>query len=68
MKDKATDSVHVSHFSSCMGDGPPRQTNKCSGLKVTTKVTFTAKIEVIKCFKDPYSHLLAHLEENLPMP
>jgi len=53
MKDNATGSVRVSYFSSCMTDGPPRQTNKCSGLKVGTKVTFTAKIEVIKCPKDP---------------
>jgi len=30
-----------------------RQTSKCSGLRVGTKVTFTAKIEVVKCPKDP---------------
>eukprot|EP00092_Neocalanus_flemingeri_P010016 GFUD01010796.1.p1 GENE.GFUD01010796.1~~GFUD01010796.1.p1 ORF type:complete len:824 (-),score=173.21 GFUD01010796.1:871-3342(-) len=53
MKDNATGSVRVSYFSSCLNDGPPRQTNKCSGLKVGTKVMFTAKIEVVKCPKDP---------------
>merc|ERR1719447_259100 len=53
MKDNATGSVRVSYFSSCLSDGPPRQTNKCSGLKVGTKVMFTAKIEVVKCPKDP---------------
>ena len=49
MKDNATGNVHVSYFSSCMSDSPPRQTNKCSGLKVGIKFTFTAKIKVIKC-------------------
>jgi len=53
MKDNATGSVKVTYFSSCLEDGPLRQTNKCSGLKVGTQVTFTAKIEVVKCPKDP---------------
>merc|ERR1719210_414638 len=54
MKDNATGNVRVTYFSSCLDpNSPPRQTNKCSGLKVGTKVTFTAKIEVIKCPKDP---------------
>jgi len=53
MKDNSTGSVRVSYFSSCLSDGPARQTNKCSGLKVGTKVMFTAKIEVVKCPKDP---------------
>ena len=53
MKDNATGNVRVSYFSSCLNDGPPRQTNKCSGLKVGTRVMFTAKIEVVKCPKDP---------------
>ena len=53
MKDNATGNVRVTYFSSCLGDGPPRQTSKCSGLKVGTRVTFTAKIEVTKCPKDP---------------
>jgi len=53
MKDNATGNVRVSYFSSCLSDGPPRQTNKCSGLKVGTRVMFTAKIEVVKCPKDP---------------
>merc|ERR1719447_2120231 len=53
MKDNSTGNVRVTYFSSCLSDGPPRQTNKCSGLKVGTKVMFTAKIEVVKCPKDP---------------
>merc|ERR1740123_2927093 len=53
MKDNSTGSVRVSYFSSCLSDGPARQTNKCSGLKVGTRVMFTAKIEVVKCPKDP---------------
>jgi len=53
MKDNATGSVKVTYFSSCLEDGPLRQTNKCSGLKVGTQVTFSAKIEVVKCPKDP---------------
>jgi len=53
MKDNSTENVRVTYFSSCLGDGPMRQTSKCSGLRVGTKVTFTAKIEVVKCPKDP---------------
>ena len=54
MKDNATGNVKVTYFSSCTEPGGPlRQTNKCSGLKVGSKVSFTAKIEVLKCPKDP---------------
>merc|ERR1719410_468034 len=54
MKDNATGNVRVTYFSSCLDpNSPPRQTNKCSGLKVGTRVMFTAKIEVVKCPKDP---------------
>ena len=53
MKDNATGNVKVTYFSSCTSDGPLRQTKRCSGLKVGSKVTFTAKIEVLKCPKDP---------------
>ena len=54
MKDNATGNVKVTYFSSCTdSNGPLRQTNKCSGLKVGSKVSFTAKIEVLKCPKDP---------------
>jgi len=76
MKDNATGSVRISYYSSCVGDGPIRQTNKCSGLRVGSRVQFTgkgivktqldpmfrrqqkriwflAKIEVVKCPKDP---------------
>lgn len=47
MKDNATGAVKVTYYSSCLGNGPPVQTNKCDGLKVGTVVNFTAKIEVI---------------------
>jgi protocadherin alpha len=53
MKDNATGSVKVTYFSRCVGDGPIRETNKCSGLRVGSRVQFTAKIEVVKCPKDP---------------
>ena len=53
MKDNAKAPVKVTYFSSCTTDGPIRQTNKCSGLRVGSKVQFTAKIEVLKCPKDP---------------
>merc|ERR1719411_1632184 len=53
MKDNATGNVKVSYYSRCMGDGPPVKTNKCSGLRVGSRVQFTAKIEVVKCPKDP---------------
>jgi protocadherin alpha len=37
----------VTYYSNCLEpDGPVRQTNKCSGLRVGTRVMFTAKIEV----------------------
>lgn len=35
MKDTASSSVKVTYYSSCLGDGPPKQTNKCTGLKVS---------------------------------
>jgi len=53
MKHNATGNVKLTFWSSCIGGGSPRQTNKCSGLKVGTKIGFTAKIEVVKCPKDP---------------
>ena len=53
MKDNATSNVKVTYFSSCTDvSGPLRQTNKCSDLRVGSKVSFTAKIEVVKCPKD----------------
>eukprot|EP00096_Caligus_rogercresseyi_P012190 TRINITY_DN5033_c0_g1_i1.p1 TRINITY_DN5033_c0_g1~~TRINITY_DN5033_c0_g1_i1.p1 ORF type:complete len:836 (+),score=305.25 TRINITY_DN5033_c0_g1_i1:51-2558(+) len=53
IKDNSSSVVKVTYFSSCVGDGPIKQTNKCSGLRVGSRVSFTAKIEVIKCPKDP---------------
>ena len=46
----------VTYYSSCVGDGPIRQTNKCSGLRVGSRVQFTAKIEVVKCPKVMNGH------------
>ena len=53
MKHNATENVRVTFFSTCLRGGPPVQTNKCSGLKVGARVSFTAKIEVTKCPQDP---------------
>lgn len=47
MKDNATGAVKVTYYSSCLGNGPMVQTNKCDGLKVGTVVNFTARIEVL---------------------
>jgi len=52
MKDNATGMVKVTYYSSCLGDGPMVQTNKCDGLKVGTLVSFTAKIELTGCPED----------------
>ena len=46
MKDNATGAVKVTYYSSCLGNGPLVQTNKCDGLKVGTVVNITARIEV----------------------
>lgn len=46
MKDNATSAVKVTYYSSCLEDGPLKQTNKCDGLKVGTLVKFAADIEV----------------------
>jgi len=35
MKDTASSSVKVTYYSNCLGGGPPKQTNKCTDLKVT---------------------------------
>jgi len=53
MKDNATGMVKVTYLSSCLGDGPPIETNKCDGLKVGTLVSFTARIELLGCPADP---------------
>lgn len=49
MKDNATGDVKITYYSSCLTGGPEIKTNKCSGLKVGDKVTFTAQITVTKC-------------------
>ena len=43
MKDNSTEFIKVTYFSNCLGDGKLRETNKCSGLRVGTRVTFTGK-------------------------
>ncbi|XP_062141727.1 integrin beta-PS isoform X2 [Drosophila sulfurigaster albostrigata] len=53
MKDNATGDVKITYYSSCLSNGPLTKTNKCSGLKVGDKVTFTANITVTKCPTDP---------------
>ncbi|XP_023167612.1 integrin beta-PS isoform X1 [Drosophila hydei] len=53
MKDNATGDVKVTYLSSCLTNGPQIKTNKCGGLKVGDKVTFTAQITVTKCPTDP---------------
>ena len=67
MKDNATGSVKVTYHSRCMGDGPPVKTNKCSGLRVGSRVQFTGKISrawMLECIEviiinnlDSYFHL-----------
>ncbi|KOC60198.1 Integrin beta-PS [Habropoda laboriosa] len=49
MKDTASSAVKVKYFSKCLGTGPLIETSKCDGLKVGTKVEFTAEIEVTSC-------------------
>ncbi|KAM8718425.1 hypothetical protein ACLKA7_001609 [Drosophila subpalustris] len=53
MKDNATGDVKITYYSSCLTNGPLIKTNKCSGLKVGDKVTFTANITVTKCPTNP---------------
>ncbi|KAL0268505.1 UNVERIFIED_CONTAM: hypothetical protein PYX00_010424 [Menopon gallinae] len=52
MRDTASKAVKVTYYSSCLGGGPPKQTNKCDGLKVGTVVNFSAEIEVTACPAD----------------
>lgn len=53
MKDNATGDVKITYYSSCLSKGQQTKTNKCSGLKVGDKVTFTANITVTKCPANP---------------
>ncbi|XP_017852281.1 integrin beta-PS isoform X1 [Drosophila busckii] len=53
MKDNAMNDVKITYYSSCLTNGPMIKTNKCSGLKVGDKVTFSAKITVTKCPENP---------------
>ena len=47
MKDNSTQFVKVTYYSNCVGDGPMRQTNKCSGLRVGSRVQFTGTVYCI---------------------
>ena len=47
MKDNSTQFVKVTYYSNCVGDGPMRQTNKCSGLRVGSRVQFTGTVYYI---------------------
>ncbi|CAG0881559.1 unnamed protein product [Darwinula stevensoni] len=54
MKDNATSNVQITYFSRCLDEGGPlKQTNRCDGLKVGTKVQFTVRIEVLSCPPNP---------------
>lgn len=43
MKDTASSAVKVSYYSSCLGGGPPKLTNKCDGLKVSMSLKISKK-------------------------
>ena len=61
MKDNATGSVKVTYFSRCVGDGPVRETNKCVGLRVGSRVQFTGKYHVSMC-KEKYLNFTVLLD------
>ena len=41
MKDNSNEYVKVTYYSNCAFNGPVRQTNRCSGLRVGSRVKFT---------------------------
>jgi integrin beta 1 len=49
MKDTASNHVNLKYYSSCLGDGPLVETNKCDGLKVGNKIEFTVEVKVPAC-------------------
>lgn len=52
MKDNATGAIKITYHSECLGSNV-EETNKCNKLKVGDVVTFTVKIEILECPKDP---------------
>ena len=53
VKDNSSHHLRVTYFSACLTDGPMRETNRCSGLRVGTRVRFLAKVELLSCPEDP---------------
>jgi len=53
MKDNATSAIKIKYRSSCKNDNKITEKNKCDGLKVGDKVTFSAEITVVSCPKNP---------------
>ncbi|CAG0919657.1 unnamed protein product [Notodromas monacha] len=54
LRDNATGPVQITYYSKCLdANGPERQTSKCEGLRIGSKVQFTINIKVTKCPKDP---------------
>ncbi|KAJ8669062.1 hypothetical protein QAD02_000321 [Eretmocerus hayati] len=49
MKDTASNYINLRYFSSCLGNGPMIETNKCDGMKVGKKVEFSVEVEVPAC-------------------
>lgn len=52
MKDNAGHDVKITYFSSCKGDGPLKETNKCDGLKVGDIIHFSVNVLVKSCPKN----------------
>lgn len=55
LKDNATSHVQLTYHSSCVND-KRKETNKCSGLKVGSTVTFDIDIELLSCPKRDSEH------------
>ena len=51
--DSFSSNIQVTYYSRCGQDGPIRQTNKCTGLRVGMRVQFKANIKVLECPIDP---------------
>ena len=49
MKDTASSAIKVRYYSSCIDGKSEKETSKCDGLKVGTKVVFHAEVEISSC-------------------
>lgn len=49
IKDTASNAVKIRYFTTGLGNGQKKETNKCDGLKVGTKIDFIAQVEVTSC-------------------